>query len=573
MTFEVVAGGAAGGESTFPDWIPADAGELQKAVQAIVQCLPVWTLVHIRSGETLARGASENGWVGMAGYRLAGEEFPATSGLPARRVPVRAVRSQAGLLALAGQAGNRAVAGLISRVQQADVPAGDSVQRCGSDMSCGCGERDSAETEATAQRVVKVQRQVRVEEPAGGCGICASAANTGTRAHQLLQSAFMSQVGGAAAVEATRRQLTGSPTDENFRLDLMIARPDSGFDIGEIKPANAAGFAAGETDLLFYANMLTTQVMRGAKVGRLKIPIQPSSSPGALVPIDVLDEVTPVCGQMRQLLFVNRPVNGIYGYFCQPTGNSLRGGGDCCKGSTEPVPEVIQIGVLTLMVLLLMLLGRGIGPKPSPVPPPVPVPPPLPPLPVPGFTLGLISPPVACPVEEQTTDQAVLPVPPADLATAAEQAPSAGGPGAPTTGNDQIPQLQTQVRSLLAALTPPVPGLNTLASLAEQLGQGPFPDEVMGTIGTLRARNSTTCLVTPTHPVIRQGSRGPDVAEAQRKLNIAGAAPPLVEDGIFGRLTLRTVIQFQQSHDLAADGIVGARTWAQLDQVTLSPAF
>ena len=68
-------------------------------------------------------------------------------------------------------------------------------------------------------------------------------------------------------------------------------------------------------------------------------------------------------------------------------------------------------------------------------------------------------------------------------------------------------------------------------------------------------------------PTIRQGSQGPAVVEAQTKLNAAGAAPPLVADGIFGPLTHDQVVAFQGSHDLVPDGIIGPKTWDALDAV------
>jgi peptidoglycan hydrolase-like protein with peptidoglycan-binding domain len=69
------------------------------------------------------------------------------------------------------------------------------------------------------------------------------------------------------------------------------------------------------------------------------------------------------------------------------------------------------------------------------------------------------------------------------------------------------------------------------------------------------------------HPMIQYGSTGLDVAEAQVKLNIAGAEPPLEVDGIFGPLTHAVVVAFQEQNDLAEDGIVGPITWGALDQI------
>lgn len=62
-------------------------------------------------------------------------------------------------------------------------------------------------------------------------------------------------------------------------------------------------------------------------------------------------------------------------------------------------------------------------------------------------------------------------------------------------------------------------------------------------------------------------SRGPDVAEAQSKLNIKPptSLPPLAVDGIFGPKTLARVQEFQRNNQLVPDGIIGPKTWAKLD--------
>ena len=57
---------------------------------------------------------------------------------------------------------------------------------------------------------------------------------------------------------------------------------------------------------------------------------------------------------------------------------------------------------------------------------------------------------------------------------------------------------------------------------------------------------------------IRQGSRGPLVAEVQDKLGIAPT------DGIFGPGTARSVKKWQTKNGLAADGIVGPKTLGKL---------
>lgn len=60
------------------------------------------------------------------------------------------------------------------------------------------------------------------------------------------------------------------------------------------------------------------------------------------------------------------------------------------------------------------------------------------------------------------------------------------------------------------------------------------------------------------------GSRGPDVRELQRRLNLTGAN--LVTDSAFGPKTKQAVIRFQKASHLEPDGIVGPKTQAALNK-------
>jgi peptidoglycan hydrolase-like protein with peptidoglycan-binding domain len=65
--------------------------------------------------------------------------------------------------------------------------------------------------------------------------------------------------------------------------------------------------------------------------------------------------------------------------------------------------------------------------------------------------------------------------------------------------------------------------------------------------------------------MISYGSQGKDVVDAQQLLNQHGAAPPLVIDGIFGPKTRQATIEFQKTHGLVPDGIIGPLTWGALE--------
>lgn len=63
--------------------------------------------------------------------------------------------------------------------------------------------------------------------------------------------------------------------------------------------------------------------------------------------------------------------------------------------------------------------------------------------------------------------------------------------------------------------------------------------------------------------VLRQGSKGGEVKEVQRRLKNWGYYSGAV-DGIFGSGTKKAVIAFQKKNGLTADGIVGKATYAAL---------
>lgn len=66
-------------------------------------------------------------------------------------------------------------------------------------------------------------------------------------------------------------------------------------------------------------------------------------------------------------------------------------------------------------------------------------------------------------------------------------------------------------------------------------------------------------------PTLRQGDRGPDVADLQEMLN-AAVGTDLDMDGVFGPATADAVKRYQTLQHLPADGIVGTTTWTALGQ-------
>ena len=66
---------------------------------------------------------------------------------------------------------------------------------------------------------------------------------------------------------------------------------------------------------------------------------------------------------------------------------------------------------------------------------------------------------------------------------------------------------------------------------------------------------------------IKHGDTGPGVEHLQRSLTDLNYSPGTI-DGVFGFATERAVKNFQATHGLHIDGIVGPNTWAALEMAT-----
>lgn len=72
-------------------------------------------------------------------------------------------------------------------------------------------------------------------------------------------------------------------------------------------------------------------------------------------------------------------------------------------------------------------------------------------------------------------------------------------------------------------------------------------------------------------PLLSEGDQNEWVKKVQSKLKEIGIDPGPV-DGIFGERTKNAVEKFQLSRNLSVDGIVGPKTWSELDHTKESPA-
>lgn len=83
------------------------------------------------------------------------------------------------------------------------------------------------------------------------------------------------------------------------------------------------------------------------------------------------------------------------------------------------------------------------------------------------------------------------------------------------------------------------------------------------------ARDDVAALMgeAPVRRILRKGMEGDDVRELQQNLIDRGYdLGKWGADGDFGSATENAVKAFQRDNDLVADGIVGEKTWAKLDE-------
>jgi len=94
---------------------------------------------------------------------------------------------------------------------------------------------------------------------------------------------------------------------------------------------------------------------------------------------------------------------------------------------------------------------------------------------------------------------------------------------------------------------------------AFQSAQGIAVDGIVGDITWLNIDEADT-----SNPTIRKGSTGNPVRRAQKRLTLGGY-PTNGVDGIFGADTEAAVRRFQGDRGLTLDGVVGPRTWGEID--------
>lgn len=95
------------------------------------------------------------------------------------------------------------------------------------------------------------------------------------------------------------------------------------------------------------------------------------------------------------------------------------------------------------------------------------------------------------------------------------------------------------------------------------------PTETGGTTTPATTTPDTTTDTVPTGATLRPGDSGDSVTALQQALQALGFDPGTV-DGKYGAATEQAVTAFQQSKDLAADGIAGPKTIAAINAALAS---
>ncbi len=115
-----------------------------------------------------------------------------------------------------------------------------------------------------------------------------------------------------------------------------------------------------------------------------------------------------------------------------------------------------------------------------------------------------------------------------------------------------------------APAIPPGKLTPTMDALPNDLGAPPpTPSAPVAPAAPVAGPSALDSITTSSPTFLRNGSRGPQVEELQKRLKDAGFDPGPI-DGQFGDQTRAAVLAFQQAKGIAVDGVVGPQTKAAL---------
>lgn len=217
--------------------------------------------------------------------------------------------------------------------------AGDCAEREADDVAARVMAGETVRA-GSLLRTQRVQRKY-VDEPAGGCGVCEPAKETGKRAHTMAQDAF-----GHLKSVGKETTIYYAGDEENGRLDLVrvIKSPvppyKTEIEIGEIKPNNFKGMKSGYKDLDYYkSRMEELQVLLGASPELIGVTVMKVPAPK---PPLAFRDPTSKCPS-DQAFFIDGPFSGVYGYSCSPPRSSFPKKSCCDEGEKDPVKKPIPL--------------------------------------------------------------------------------------------------------------------------------------------------------------------------------------------------------------------------------------
>ena len=118
-----------------------------------------------------------------------------------------------------------------------------------------------------------------------------------------------------------------------------------------------------------------------------------------------------------------------------------------------------------------------------------------------------------------------------------------------------------------ASSAPESIGMPTVEEAGGGMSTGPGEEAV----GSVPAPHSMIDRPSSVRSTLSVGSTGSQVQELQVMLNTAATSSPILADGVFGSGTRDAVTAFQRQNGLAADGVVGPRTWGMLEAIAGQP--
>lgn len=164
---------------------------------------------------------------------------------------------------------------------------------------------------------------------AGGCGICyrGDVRAAGTDVHEQIQN-LMTVMYRPFMISNAVITTPNSPYILKAGTPDLLLITETGVKVGEIKPANKEGYLEGAAKIEIYLRLLEQ------KFGKIPgFTVQPLDVDPPR-PFPFFEEASLTCTQM---VWVSRPVRGVYAYLCVPPFSALRR--VCrCRGDREPVP-------------------------------------------------------------------------------------------------------------------------------------------------------------------------------------------------------------------------------------------